>query len=83
MIRIRVRVPFNGLRKGMTGTVEGEEPIARARAYAAMGLMEVTDGGTDQGGPGGPAKGDPAGEHDGAGEHGAPGGQPGEDPVPG
>ena len=86
MLRVKVLVSFNGLTKGTTGTVEGEDSIARARAYAAAGLMqiiEVTDDGTNPGGPGGPATGDPGREPSGTGEDGTPGGEPGEDPVSG
>lgn len=83
MLRVKVLRSFNGLAKGTTGTVDGTEPVARARAYAAAGLMEVTDDGTDPGGSGGPATGDPGGQPEGAGEHGATGGEPGEDPLPG
>lgn len=83
MLRVRVLVSFNGLVKGDTATVTGKEAETLARAYAGIGLLEVTGDGTDQSGPGADAPGDPGSEPDGAGEHGTPGGEPGEDPVSG
>lgn len=78
--RVRVLISFGLLRRGETFETE---LTAHVRALVAKGLVEVTDSGENQAGPGSAGAGDPGGEPEGSEEESSAGAEPGEDPSAG
>jgi len=74
-LHVRVRISFNGMRKGDEAIVP-DSP--RVLAWIAGGLMEVIGGGEDQAGPGGAEQDAYERVADGAEGSGPAGGEPGQ-----
>jgi hypothetical protein len=78
LVRVTVRVSFNGMYAGDVGYVLDGEML---RGWERAGLVEVC-GGKDQAGPGGVVPDNPGSVPERTGDGGPAGDEPGEDPGP-
>lgn len=75
-MKVRVKVSFNGMRKGDVGLVS-PDGLELAQRYVEAGHLGVIDGGDGTDRSRGPAKGDQGGVPYGAGAYGQAGGEQG------